>query len=287
MRDRTSRKSYRQTGRETLKIRGFLKTAYRTAGVFSSQGRYNHFDTCPYSVSGQAAPLLCHNFSRHASPFLWIFYLLTHILIREGITIIKKLFLGWAAASFPNYIASFAALGAEIVRDKPAHCDALLLPGGGDIHPRFYGQSMHGSNDVNEDRDEYELTLYRRFFHAGKPILGICRGAQLINVALGGTLRQHIDNHSQVNGVDRIHFVRTDDMLLRSLYGSRFAVNSAHHQAVDRPGAGLHVIARAEDGVIEALRHETRPILAVQWHPERFGPEGARLLAAFLEMGEV
>ena len=195
----------------------------------------------------------------------------------------KKIFLGWRKLPFQNYVDALAALGVEVKRDEPERCNALLLPGGGDIHPRFYGQEIGGAEDVDEARDAYELTLFRRFFDEGKPILGICRGAQLVNVALGGTLHQHIDGHSQLGGVDRVHAVRSDDALLRRLYGGSFVVNSAHHQAVDRLGEGLRTIARAEDGTIEAVRHETLPILAVQWHPERFGAEGAALLEMFLK----
>ena len=197
----------------------------------------------------------------------------------------KPIFIGWKPEPFANYVNALHLAGADVERDDPTRCGALLLPGGGDMHPRFYGQDLRGSREIDEARDETELALLRRFLDAGRPVLGICRGMQLINVALGGTLRQHIDGHSQINGSDRRHSVTTDDSLLRAFYGERFSVNSAHHQAVDHPGTGLKVIARAEDGVIEALRHETHPILAVQWHPERFGPEGARLLAAFLEMG--
>ena len=195
----------------------------------------------------------------------------------------KKVFLGWQKLPFQNYVDALEALGASVERDEPARCDALLLSGGADIHPRLYGQPINGAMDIDEARDEYELSLFRRFFDAGRPILGICRGEQLINAALGGTLRQHIDGHSRIEGADRIHAVRTDDAQLRSLYGERFDVNSAHHQAIDRPGEGLRVIARSEDGTVEAVRHETRPVLAVQWHPERLGDNGASLLRAFLE----
>ena len=194
-----------------------------------------------------------------------------------------KVFLGWQKQPFYNYINALTALGARVERDEPTRCEALLLPGGGDIHPRFYGQAINGAEGIDEARDKYELALFRRFLDAGKPVLGICRGAQLINVALGGTLHQHIEGHSQIGGVDAMHGVYTDDALLRELYGERFAVNSAHHQAVDRPGAGLRVIARAEEGTVEALRHAALPVLAVQWHPERLGGDGEKLLRAFLE----
>ena len=194
----------------------------------------------------------------------------------------KKVFLGWPSQPFANYTAALERLGAAVERRNAEACDALLLPGGGDIDPRRYGQRPTRSQDIDAARDACELALFRRFAAEGKPILGICRGLQLVNVALGGTLCQHIDGHSRADGADRRHLVRTDDALLLSLYGERFPVNSAHHQRAARLGVGLRAAAWAEDGTIEALRHEALPIFAVQWHPERLGAEGSRLLAAFL-----
>ena len=196
----------------------------------------------------------------------------------------EKIFLGWRNQPFPNYVTALTLAGAQVERDDPSRCDALLLPGGGDVHPRFYGQEPTHATDVDEARDRYEFALLRQFLDSGRPVLGICRGAQVINVALGGSLTQHIDGHGQAGGADTVHAVRSDDALLQSLYGRRFMVNSAHHQAVSRLGSGLRVIAAADDGTVEALRHTSLPILAVQWHPERFGASGARLLAAFLKM---
>ena len=194
----------------------------------------------------------------------------------------SRIFLGWRRLAFPNYVTVFRALGAEIERDEPERCDALLLPGGGDIHPRRYGQEVNGAAEIDEERDACELALVRSFAAAGKPVLGVCRGLQIINVAFGGTLHQHIDGHSRDMGRDTFHAVRTDDPMLQSLYGERFTVNSAHHQAVDRLGNGLRAIARAEDGTVEAVRHGSLPVLAVQWHPERLGADGAKLLKTFL-----
>jgi len=192
----------------------------------------------------------------------------------------------------PNYAAALRALGAAPRDDAPEVCGALLLPGGGDIHPRRYGSRPVRSTDVDEARDARELDVFARFAVQQKPVLGICRGMQLINVALGGTLRQHVEGHSRTNGADRLHAVNTPDPLLRELFGAHCTVNSAHHQAIGRLGAGLRAAQRADDGVIEAIRHETLPILAVQWHPERLcGPfarpnaaDGGALLAAFLRM---
>ena len=168
----------------------------------------------------------------------------------------------------PNYLAALALLGLSAA-DTPETADALLLTGGGDLHPRFYGQDIAGAADIDEARDLRELALTRAFVVRSAPIFGICRGLQVINIAFGGTLHRHIDGHGQIDGLDRLHETYTDDALLRSLYGTRFTVNSAHHQSVDRLGAGLHAAQWADDGTVEALRHTTLPIFAVQWHPER------------------
>ena len=188
----------------------------------------------------------------------------------------------------PNYLAALTLLGLSAA-DMPEEADALLLTGGGDVHPRFYGQSPAGAAAIDEARDLRELALTRAFAARSAPIFGICRGLQVINVAFGGTLRQHIDGHGQVDGADRLHETYTDGVLLHSLYGTRFTVNSAHHQSVDRLGTQLRATQWANDGTVEALRHETLPIFAVQWHPERLcgnlaradAVDGELLLKAF------
>lgn len=194
----------------------------------------------------------------------------------------KRVFLGWTAQPFRNYTAALERIGFAVERENADDCDALLLPGGCDVNPRRYGQDATRTESIDNARDICELALLQRFLDEGKPILGICRGIQLINVALGGTLRQHIYGHSRLDGADRTHIVRTDDALLRALYGECFTVNSAHHQCVARLGDGLRASAWAADGTVEALRHETLPVFAVQWHPERLGEEGDRLLSAVL-----
>lgn len=191
----------------------------------------------------------------------------------------------------PNYLAALALLGLSAT-DTPETADTLLLTGGGDIHPRFYAQPIAHAADIDEARDLRELALTRSFIARSAPIFGICRGLQVINVALGGTLHQHIDGHGQVGRIDRLHETHTDDAHLCSLYGTRFTVNSAHHQSVDRLGAGLHAVQWANDGTVEALRHGTLPIFAVQWHPERLcgafarrdAVDGGLLLRAFFSV---
>ena len=188
-----------------------------------------------------------------------------------------------------NYENALSLIGARCA-ETPREADLLLLPGGGDVHPRFYGQQINGSTDIDEARDGRELALVDKFLRAGKPIVGICRGLQLLNVYFGGTLRQHIEGHSQIDGVDRLHAINTAPGLLRALYGARFTVNSAHHQAFDTMGEGLQVLACAPDGTAEAIAHKALPVFAVQWHPERLcgafsrpeAVDGAALLSALL-----
>lgn len=183
-----------------------------------------------------------------------------------------------------NYESFVKKLGIPcFVSTDPAQTDDathLLLPGGGDITPAFFGQTDHGSHNVDTELDILQLTILSRFTAQKKPVLGICKGLQLINVHFGGSVTQHIDTaetHRWV-GRDQFHYVFHCDLGRRDffyqLYGTSAKVNSAHHQATDRTGEGLVPVCRAGDNVIEGLVHRSLPILAVQWHPERL-PEGA------------
>ncbi|MGO5021631.1 gamma-glutamyl-gamma-aminobutyrate hydrolase family protein [Lawsonibacter sp. LCP25S3_G6] len=176
-------------------------------------------------------------------------------------------------------------------------CDGLILCGGGDLDSSLFGQESRGSEPPDPARDQAELELFRAFSQAGKPILGICRGMQLINVALGGSLIQDLSSHVRVfhRGMDQdlVHPVRTlEGSFLHQLYGPLFSVNSFHHQAVDRLGEGLRAIAWSEGGVMEALDCPDRPILGVQFHPERMAfskrrldtVDGAPILSHFLTL---
>jgi putative glutamine amidotransferase len=162
--------------------------------------------------------------------------------------------------------------------------DALLLAGGPDVRPAEYGQADHPKlGDVDPDRDATELVLARQALKDGMPILGICRGIQMLNVAAGGTLIQDIESqrpgslvHPYMTTPERrkavAHYVMVDEgsRLARALGSTRVDVNSGHHQAVDHVAPGFRIVARAPDGIIEGIEREQGYAVGVQWHPEEF-----------------
>ena len=193
----------------------------------------------------------------------------------------------------PRYQQALANLGAETellsVPFSPEGFEGLVLPGGGDVDPRRYGWENLGSKDILEEEDQLQLGALDAFVRAGKPVLGICRGHQLINVYFGGTLVQDLptrDRHARTPGenLDKFHIVQAGEgSFLERIYGSRFQVNSAHHQAVALLGKGLECCAvDPEDGVAVAYFHREKPVWGVQFHPERM-PGGEGVLRFFLE----
>ena len=192
-----------------------------------------------------------------------------------------------------TYVRSLEALGALPVM-VPLHMseaslrgiferlDGVFLPGGEDIDPTYYGEERHpllGATD--KERDRTELLLTRWAIEEGMPVLGVCRGVQMINVACGGSLFQ--DLHSEDPDLDKHDYfppsyeryrishqvdVEPDSRLAQAM-GHKHEVNSMHHQGIDRVGYGLRVVARAEDGLPEALEAPALPFaVGVQWHPE-------------------
>lgn len=164
----------------------------------------------------------------------------------------------------------------DLAEDFAVRVDAVLLIGGVDLHPQYYGQvPRHHLGEVDEERDAFEHALYRAARVLGKPVLGICRGMQLINVFEGGTLHQHLPDvpglwadHAQVGRAPTLgHAVEflPDSQLGRAHTGTPL-VNSYHHQAVDVLAGSLMSTATAPDGVIEGIEGEG--LLGVQWHPE-------------------
>ena len=152
--------------------------------------------------------------------------------------------------------------------------DGLILCGGSDMDPSYYGEEVNGSVEIDNTRDQIEIALLQAYVDAGKPVLGICRGHQLINVFFGGSLYQHIENaheHTTGTNYDTSHVVKAaEGSVAEQLYGKEFAVNSYHHQAIKELGKGLKVtMMTADNRVIEGVEHCSLPVLAVQWHPER------------------
>jgi putative glutamine amidotransferase len=177
--------------------------------------------------------------------------------------------------------------------------DGLVLTGGEDVDPAHYGAARDPeTGPVVAQRDRTELALAAAARQRGLPTLAICRGLQLVNVAHGGTLVQHIPRehpdalaHAPPSAAraDRVHDVTVDagSMLAAALGAERLRVNSSHHQAIETPGAGLRVTARAPDGIVEGMEGEDPRwwLLGVQWHPEELTetpePWDRALFAAF------
>ncbi len=158
--------------------------------------------------------------------------------------------------------------------------DGLILPGGGDVDPAHYGGGHHDANyGISDERDRFELTLARAALaRTALPVLCVCRGLQLLNVALGGDLVAHIPDHFGTTVVHRTpqltpvpHGVRLapDSMLAGLFDATSLVVQSIHHQAVRRLGEGLRAVGWSDDGVVEAVESAAHPfVIGVQWHPE-------------------
>ena len=205
-------------------------------------------------------------------------------------------------------LRQLASSAAHLVRYTQAYqedaytdIDGLLLTGGGDIHPDNFGQPYHPTlKYVNEARDALEIPLCQKAVEADLPVFGICRGIQVMSIAMGGSLYQDIHEeyrqdariHTQVDSEDSRHEITITDSRLSELVGKRAdGVNSSHHQAVKDEGEGFVVTAHStEDGVIEAIENPSkRFVLGVQYHPERmletaeFLEHRRKLFEAFIE----
>ena len=175
----------------------------------------------------------------------------------------------------------------------------LMLTGGQDVHPRYFGEEPHAAiGRVNPRRDDLELPICQAAAEAYMPVLGICRGAQLINIALGGDVYQDLKtqykdgelichNQSAPTGAPFHHVSIKEESRLHQILGThQIDTNSFHHQAVRTLAFGLEAVAWAADGVIEAIESESHPFLmGVQWHPERMLEDAPmmRLFEAFVE----
>ncbi|MET7653095.1 MULTISPECIES: gamma-glutamyl-gamma-aminobutyrate hydrolase family protein [unclassified Streptomyces] len=194
-------------------------------------------------------------------------------------------------AGYPRLVQRAGGLAAMLPPDAPEHAaatvarlDGLVIAGGPDVEPVRYGAEPEPrTGPPARERDAWELALIEAALAAEVPLLGICRGMQLLNVALGGTLTQHIDGHAEVVGVFGRHPVKP-------VPGTRYAeaveeetsVPTYHHQAVDRLGAGLIPSAYAGDGTVEAVELPSANwVLGVQWHPEM--DKDVRVMRALVE----
>lgn len=193
-------------------------------------------------------------------------------------------------------------LSPELLENLLARLDGILFTGGGDIDPAFYGAAPHPKvGDVDLDRDGVELYLLEKAVSQEVPFLGICRGLQLINVGLGGTLYADITaqragslRHDYYPDYPRNYLahpvdVRTESRLAGILGNSQVEVNSLHHQGIDRLAPGLEQVASAPDGMVEAVELPDHPFgLAVQWHPEWLGAHAPMraLFEAFVQAAE-
>jgi putative glutamine amidotransferase len=177
-----------------------------------------------------------------------------------------------------TYGRAVEAAGAEAVYLPPgtrsiADLDGLLLPGGWDVDPALYGEKPDPKvGDIDPELDETEIRLFKDARANQIPVLGICRGQQVINVAMGGTLLQHLEGH-EVRAYGRSHLahkasVDPSSELARAVEGPEIEVNSLHHQAVGSLAPGLRQTATGEDGTVEGLESEDGLIVAVQCHPE-------------------
>jgi putative glutamine amidotransferase len=151
--------------------------------------------------------------------------------------------------------------------------DGVLLSGGQDVSPHYYSEEPHPQlGEVNLERDHFELEVIKHAVQLKKPMLGVCRGCQVLNVAFGGSLHQHLDEHTQTlsreKGTQLVKIERSS-LLYGILEKEEISTNTFHHQAVKKIAPGFVVSARASDGTIEGIESEMHDfVIGVQWHPE-------------------
>ncbi|MEU0742013.1 gamma-glutamyl-gamma-aminobutyrate hydrolase family protein [Streptomyces sp. NPDC006134] len=194
-------------------------------------------------------------------------------------------------AGYPRLVQRAGGLAAMLPPDAPEHAgaavarlDGLVIAGGPDVEPARYGAVPDPrTGPPDRARDAWELALIDAALARDVPLLGICRGMQLLNVALGGTLVQHLDGHAETPGVFGRHpVVPVPGTRYAAVVPEEISVPVFHHQAVDRLGAGLVASAHAADGTVEAVELPSGPwVLGVQWHPEM--GEDVRVMRALVE----
>ena len=158
--------------------------------------------------------------------------------------------------------------------------DGLVLPGGADVTPSMYGEGYNGARSCNASLDRLQIAAINKFVKAGKPVLGICRGSQILNVALGGTLYQDISGHRSVYTKTNI-----SGGLMKYMYGSTLSgCRCTHHQCVKKLASGLTVTQKSADGRVEAYENLAKPIYGIQWHPENSGDMGKTVFKTFVQV---
>lgn len=203
----------------------------------------------------------------------------------------KKLFVYADEKSATNYLKAIenSQIPCKITLSlNPTECvnhSHLLLCGGGDVNPIFYGERETFCNDVDYNKDLAELFLINYFYKNNLPILGVCRGMQIINVAFGGNLKQTLKEHylHHEKNIDLFHPLEITGGLLKSIYGELLFANSAHRQAVNLLGRNLIPTAYSDDLICEAFEHKNGKIFGVQFHPERMCKKGLLIYKNFLE----
>jgi putative glutamine amidotransferase len=204
----------------------------------------------------------------------------------------------WLQKLYPGLdIVNYEGRDPGDFRLRVGEYSGLVLTGGGDIHPSLYGNpdTEHYCQGIDITRDELEFNMLEAALTFGLPILAICRGLQVLNVFLGGTLIPHIPAlpgkllHKDQQDVNHRISVNPDSQLFRIAGTGDEIVNSSHHQSIDKPGSGLLISAFSEDGIAEAVElgdHALRFCIGVQWHPERMEIENqmsGRVGKAFFE----
>ncbi|MFJ4210882.1 gamma-glutamyl-gamma-aminobutyrate hydrolase family protein [Paenarthrobacter sp. NPDC089675] len=204
---------------------------------------------------------------------------------------------------FYDVVSLVEAAGLEvlIVSDpnfEPGAVDAVVLPGGGDVDPgRYGGEKIEALYDLNPEQDSLDFGCAERALERGLPLLGICRGAQVLNVVLGGSLYEDLvpgdvahrkvaaKSDSEAWSWHEVD-VEPDSMLAECSGSTSFVVSSGHHQGIRRLGEGLQAVATARDGLVEAVEDKNRRLLGVQWHPEAEGLEPSLQAAPFVWLAE-
>ena len=201
-----------------------------------------------------------------------------------------------------NYVEAVSNAGGvpiilPIIADKNTiklqieNIDGLVISGGYDVNPLLYNEEpLQKLGFIYPERDEYDVEVIKVALELGKPILGICRGLQILNVFFGGTLYQDLSlidecyiNHSQTSRPDAIgHTVEiVKETMLFNILGESVITNSFHHQAIKELGSGLKVSAKAKDGIIEGIEAESGFVIGVQWHPEMLAKKHTEMLKLF------